>query len=267
MLTQGAPRRRLIGAAGVAICAAALLSRQTQAGTGAFTVLAASTLMSALDSLAAAYRSTSGSAMQMVYGPSSVLERSLGQGIAADIFFPASSAWMDRAQAARLIRPATRHDLLTSRLVLFARRGNVVDDLVGDGLKLSATLAPRGRLAICNPDLIVSGDYARASLHAMGQWETVQASIVIAIDEQMLRGIVATGDAALGIAFDTDVASDSRLEIVGVLPEGSHPPIVFPVALTSTASPLAVRLLDYLGGREAAALFTRYGYGLAGRPT
>ena len=263
MLTQGAPRRRVIAAAVVA----ALLPRRTQAAGDDLIVLAASSLMPALDTLAAAYRSTSGSAVQMVYGPSSVLERSLGQGTAADIFFPASPAWMDRAQAARLIRPATRRDLLTSRLVLFARRGSVVDDLVGDGLKLSATLAPRGRLAICNPDLIVSGDYARASLRAMGQWKTAQASIVIVIDERTLRGMVAHGDAVLGIAFDTDVVSDPHLEIVGVLPEGSHPPIVYPVALTSTASPAAGRLLDYLGGSEAAALFTRYGYGLAGHPT
>ena len=68
MLTQEASRRRVIGAAGVAVAAAALLPQRIQAATDVVTVLAASTLMSALDTLAAAYRSTSGSAVRIVYG-------------------------------------------------------------------------------------------------------------------------------------------------------------------------------------------------------
>ena len=41
--------------------------------------------------------------------------------------------------------------------------------------------------------------------------------------------------APLGIVYETDAKIDPAVKIVGVFPEDSHPPIVYPVAMTKDA--------------------------------
>ena len=61
------------------------------------------------------------------------------------------------------------------------------------------------------------------------------------------------------------------VRVAGVFPEGSHPPIVYPVALVAAAQgperESALRFVRWLQGDKAAAVFRRYGFTvLAGKP-
>jgi molybdate transport system substrate-binding protein len=47
---------------------------------------------------------------------------------------------------------------------------------------------------------------------------------------------------------------------VGVFPANSHPPIAYPVALTSRASPAVVALLRFLKGPAARQVFVNNGF-------
>ena len=73
---------------------------------------------------------------------------------------------------------------------------------------------------------------------------------------------VARGEAPLGIVYETDARVDRRVRIVGVFPASSHPPIVYPAALTSrgAGNRAAADFLTYLSGAEASAIFRRYGF-------
>ena len=44
--------------------------------------------------------------------------------------------------------------------------------------------------------------------------------------------LVARGEAPLGIVYETDAKVEPNVKIVGSFPEDSHPPIIYPVALT-----------------------------------
>jgi molybdate transport system substrate-binding protein len=51
--------------------------------------------------------------------------------------------------------------------------------------------------------------------------------------------------APLGIVYETDAKIDPAVKIVGVFPEDSHPPIVYPVAMTKDAKLQPPRYLDH----------------------
>jgi molybdate transport system substrate-binding protein len=67
--------------------------------------------------------------------------------------------------------------------------------------------------------------------------------------------------------YATDAAADPNVRIVGSFPEGSHPPIVYPVAITrDAASPEAAAFLAYLRGPAAKAAFEAAGFTVLNRP-
>ena len=53
----------------------------------------------------------------------------------------------------------------------------------------------------------------------------------------------------------------SKVGVVGVFPAASHPPIVYPVALTRGArDPVASEFLDYLHTPRARGFFEKHGF-------
>ena len=79
--------------------------------------------------------------------------------------------------------------------------------------------------------------------------------------------LVSRGEAPLGIVYATDAAAVPNVRIVGTFPEGSHPPIVYPVAiLKDSKSADAAGLLDFLRGPAAATAFRKAGFTVLNRP-
>jgi molybdate transport system substrate-binding protein len=73
--------------------------------------------------------------------------------------------------------------------------------------------------------------------------------------------LVARGEAPLGIVYSTDAAIEPGVRIVGTFPRDTHPPIVYPIALTaSSTNPDAPALLVYLRGAAAHAQFQKAGF-------
>ena len=65
--------------------------------------------------------------------------------------------------------------------------------------------------------------------------------------------LVATGEAPLGIVYQTDAAAEPAVRIVGTFPEDTHPPIVYPAAETAEATSAdAAAFLDFLRSAKAA---------------
>jgi molybdate transport system substrate-binding protein len=85
--------------------------------------------------------------------------------------------------------------------------------------------------------------------------ENVRAALVL----------VARGEAPLGIVYETDAKIDPGVKVIGVFPEDSHPPIVYPVAMTKNAKPEAAQYLAFLTTQAAKAVFERYGFRVLGK--
>jgi molybdate transport system substrate-binding protein len=224
------------------------------------TVFAAASLQNALNDVGAAYTRKTGRPVRVSYAASSAIARQIEQGAPADLFVSADREWMDYAARRRLIQPESRRDLLSNRLVLIAPAGARVGLTVGPGMPLARALGD-GRLAMAAPD-VPAGRYARAALDRLGVWTSVEARVAPAESVRAALQFVARGEAPLGIVYETDARVDRRVRIVGVFPASSHPPIVYPAALTSrgAGNRAAADFLTYLSGAEASAIFRRYGF-------
>ena len=230
----------------------------TAAHAAPVTVFAAASLKNALDEVGAAYARTGGEA-RFSYAASSAIARQIEQGAPADVYVSADSDWMNYLAERKLVVAASRRDLLTNRLALIAPANSKLSLRIGKGMPLAKALGP-GRLAVAGPD-VPAGKYAKASLSALGVWDSVSGKLAQAENVRTALQYVARGETPFGIVYDTDAMVEPRVRIVGLFPAGSHPPIVYPAAIVaSSKNPNAAKFLAFMRGPRAAAVFKKYGF-------
>ena len=196
------------------------------------------------------------------YASSSTLARQIEQGAPADLFISANPEWMDYLAERGLIRAESRADLLGNGLVLVAPEDSEVSVEIAPGFDLRDALAG-GRLAMGDPDHVPAGIYGKAALESLGVWRQVAPAVVRADNVRAALALVARGEAPLGIVYRSDAVADASVRMVGVFPGDSHPPIIYPVAVTADSKhPDAAELADFLRSRAAAPVFERYGFTL-----
>ena len=223
------------------------------------TVFAAASLKNALDAVVAEYQRESGKRVAVSYAASSALARQIEQGAPADLFFSADLDWMDYLQGRALIRPETRRSLLGNRIVLVAP-SNAAKPVELKSGALAAALG-NGRLATASVASVPAGKYGRSALESLGLWSEVSGKLAEAENVRAALTFVSRGEAPLGIVYETDAKADPKVAVVARFPETSHPPIVYPVALTaSSKSADAVAFLDVLRNRKSAEAFSREGF-------
>jgi molybdate transport system substrate-binding protein len=225
------------------------------------TVFAAASLRNALDDVDAAFTERTGVKVIASYGATSALARQIEQGAPADVFAAADMKWMDYAVARKLIVPATRVDLLGNRLVLIAPKTARLDHVdVGQGFDL-AKLAGAGRIAVADPQAVPAGRYAKQALTALGGWAAVEPKLAPAENVRAALSYVARGEAPLGIVYATDAKVEPGVKIVGVFPETSHQPVIYPFAVVAASkdAPTAA-YMNFIQSAAAKAIFEKYGF-------
>ncbi|MBI3196975.1 MAG: molybdate ABC transporter substrate-binding protein [Rhodospirillales bacterium] len=240
---------------------AALLSAlPTHARSREVVVLAAASLKNALDDVAAAWTRQTGTALRISYAASPALARQIEAGIPADLFISADVRWMDHVAGRKLVEPASRFDFLGNEIVLIAGKDSRVDLRIDKGFALRTALGD-GRLAMANVDAVPAGKYGKAALEALGVWASVADRVAQAENVRMALTLVSRGEAPLGIVYRTDAAADDKVRIVGAFPAGSHPPIVYPMALlASSTNPDAAAFVAYLKSPAARPFFEKQGF-------
>jgi molybdate transport system substrate-binding protein len=231
------------------------------------TVFAAASLKNALDDVDAAFTKRTGIKVIASYAASSALMKQIENGAPADIFASADVDWMDYGAQKTLIRDDTRVNLLGNRLVLIAPEDSKIDHVtIEPGFDL-AKPASDGRIVTGDVRAVPVGKYAKAALEKLGAWAAAEPKFAMTENVRAALTLVARGEAALGIVYETDAKVEPNVKIVGVFPADSHPPIVYPAALTMNAKPEAVQYLAFLHSRAAKAVFEAYGFTFLVRPT
>jgi molybdate transport system substrate-binding protein len=252
-------RRRVLAAVAAAI-AVKSLPQAAAAQEKSITVFAAASMKNALDEIDSLFTKQSGIKVVASYAASSALMKQIELGAPADVFLSADIDWMDYGAKRNLIRNDTRENLLGNRLVLIAPRDSKIGNVtIGPGFDLAA-LAGSGRIATGDVRAVPAGLYAKAALEKLGIWSSVESKMAMAENVRAALLLVARGEAPLGIVYETDAKVDPGVKIVGVFPEDSHPPIIYPVAMTKDAKPDAAQYLAFLRTPEAKAVFERYGF-------
>jgi molybdate transport system substrate-binding protein len=242
-----------------AVTLAALPARGQDAPVSA-TVFAAASLKNALDDIIAAYGRNTGRKVVASYAASSALAKQIEADAPADMFISADQEWMDYAAQKKLIAPKSRFNLLGNRLVLIApKESKLTDVTIGPGFDL-ARLAGDGRIAVGDVRAVPAGKYAKAALQKLNAWSAAETKLASAENVRAALVLVARGEAPLGIVYETDAKIELGVKIVGQFPENSHPPIVYPAALTVTAKPEAAKFFAFLSSGTALVFFERYGF-------
>jgi molybdate transport system substrate-binding protein len=194
------------------------------------------------------------------YGASTAFAKQIEGGMPGDLFFAGDVASMDYLAERNLIKPGTRKDLLRNRLVLIAPANSMLALTVGPNFPLADAIGS-GQLAIADPVSTPAGKYTQASLEYLGVWPSVRSKIAIPGGSRAVLAKVAQGEFPLGIIWQTDAAGEQGIRIVAVLPEASHPPIVYPLAILANSTNAKVSsYLQYLLSPKATSFFQKRGF-------
>ena len=250
-------------AATIIIAAAPLANAEDKS----ITVFAAASMKNALDDVDAAFTKRSGVKVVASYDASSALMKQIEGGAPADVFVSADLKWMDYGSQKKLIKDDTRVNLLGNTLVLIAPKDSKIDKVtIAPGFDL-AKLAGDGRIATGDVKAVPVGLYAQAALEKLGVWSSVEPKMAMTANVRAALVLVARGEAPLGIVYSTDAKVESGVKVVGVFPDNSHDPIIYPVAATTGAKPEATAYLAFLRSQAAKTIFESYGFAVLMKPT
>jgi molybdate transport system substrate-binding protein len=223
-------------------------------------VFAAASLKNVLDDINGRFGERSGVKVVASYAATSALVRQIEQGAPADAFISADLEWMDYAAQKNLLKDGTRFNLLGNRLVLIASKDSRLGAVtIGPRFDL-AGLAGDGRIVTGDVRAVPVGKYAKTALEKLGAWSAAERKLAMVENVRAALALVARGEAALGIVYETDAKAEPNVKVIGRFPEDSHPPIVYPAALTAGAKPEAAQYLTFVRSATAHVHFERHGF-------
>ena len=227
-------------------------------------VFAAASLKTALDKVNRACAAEAGAEANISYAATPALAKQIGEGAPADLFFPADTDWMDKLAQQGHIKADTEAKLLGNEIVLIAPAASTASATIAPGFDLAGLIGD-GKLAMANVDSVPAGRYGKAALTKLGVWDSVKEKVAQAENVRAALALVAMGEAPFGIVYLTDAKAEPKVKVIGTFPADSHPPIVYPVALTSgSTNPNAPALLQCLQSNKAKSIFEAEGFKLLG---
>lgn len=253
-------RRRFISGFAAALCGLAVVLGGAPAQAQDVTVFAAASLKNALDEINTSWQADSGKHATISYAASSALAKQIESGAPADVFISADLAWMQYLSEKQLIKEGTELNLLGNRIVLIAPADSSAETTIEPNFDLAGLLGD-GKLAMANVDAVPAGKYGKAALEKLGVWASVEGKVAQADNVRAALALVATGEAPLGIVYQTDAAAEPKVKVLAAFPEDTHPAIVYPIGVTADAkSADAEDFVSYLQTAKAKALFEAQGF-------
>ncbi|MBP2662441.1 MAG: modA [Firmicutes bacterium] len=230
-----------------------------QAQTVEINVSAAVSLKDALAEIQKDYQAKNPN-IKLVYnlGASGALQKQIEQGAPADIFISAAPKQMNELEAKNLINKGTRKNLVENKLVVVVPKETKLnitkyEDLTQDSVQ---------KIALGETATVPAGQYAEQVLQKLGLWDKLKERAVYAKDVRTVLAYTETGNVEAGIVYKTDAISSDKVKIAAVAPEGSHQPIVYPIALTTGTKQqeAAEAFVEYLFSADSKAIFEKHGF-------
>ena len=193
------------------------------------------------------------------FGSSGTLAREIEEGAPVDLFVSAGAKPVDQLETEGLLAAGTRANLLRNALVLIAPANSGMqgfDDLKGKRIRL---------IAIGDPASVPAGQYGKQTLTSLQLYDDVKGKLVLGKDVRQVLTYVETGNADAGLVYATDAQISKSVRVVAAAPEGSHDPIVYPLAeIKTTRNDATARaFLAFLTSPEARAIFVKHGFTMA----
>lgn len=221
-------------------------------------VSAAASLTNAFKTLAEQYEKVHPDTKVVLnFGASDVLMQQIVRGAPADVFASADQDAMNKAEAEKVIQPASRKDFAANQVVLIVP----ADSKLGIGALRDLTRADVKRVAYGNPSSVPVGRYTKGALEAESLWEAVSAKGVPAQNVRQSLDYVARGEVDAGFVFATDAAiMPDKVKVAVRVP--NRTPVTYPIAITTqTKQPTqAASFVQYVLSPDGQAVLAKYGF-------
>jgi len=222
-------------------------------------IYAAASLRDVLVDLTPSLESAAGAKVVFNFAGSNDLARQILAADKADLFISADEGWMDKVAEAGLADKSTRRVLLSNRLVVIVPAESGLTIASAEDLAKPQV----ARIALADPEAVPAGKYAKAWLTKKGQWtDALRAKVLATADVRAALAAVASGNVEAGIVYRTDAAISKKVRVAYVLPEDEGPRITYPIAVMthSAHATEARRAAAHLSGKDAGAIFERFGF-------
>lgn len=228
------------------------------AGDDAPLVLAASSMQEALTEAAEVWARDGHESPVISFSATSALARQIEGGADADLFVSADQDWMDRVEKGGKIKAGSRFNVAANALVLIAPAdGPPIVSLTRNGVM---DALDNGRIAMADPFAVPAGKYGKVAFERLGLWSQVEPRLAQGENVRAALALVERGAAPLGVVYATDAKASDKVRTVATFPEGSHPPIAYPLALLSGADGEAQGFARFLASPRGQRVFARYGF-------
>jgi molybdate transport system substrate-binding protein len=200
-----------------------------------------------------------GVALRENLGASGELAKQIEAGAPVDVFLSAGETQMDELERRGLVDPASRHVFARNTLVVIVPSDGRL------GLARPDDLLDRRvtRIVIGDPRIVPAGQYAEESLRALGLWDRLRPKLVLAENVRQALDYVSRGEVDAGFVYASDAAlRPGRVREAFRPPDGSHRPILYPVAVVagSRHAALARAFVAFLVSPESVTALARFGF-------
>jgi molybdate transport system substrate-binding protein len=200
-----------------------------------------------------------GTRVQFNFGASGDLVRQILAGAPVDVFASAGLREMDELEQKGLTAPGTRVNFAGNTVVLVVPKASTLrleafSDLTRKEVK---------KMAIGNPQTVPAGRYAEQVLRSLQLWDPLKDKLVFAENVRQVLDYVARGEVDAGLVYATDVSTRVRhLKKVLPAPEGSHAPVVYPIAAIKNGKDerTARAFISLVVSAEGKRILERYGF-------
>lgn len=215
-----------------------------------FRVMAAASLQPALTEIAQAISETSDHTIVPIFASSGTLARQISQGAPADLYISANTRWADWVVDDLGLPADTGSTLLSNALVVVSTS----KDADPGGL---TGLGDDAIIAIGDPAHVPAGHYAQQSLQSLKLWQQLRSSMVFTASVRVALTFAERGEVDAAIIYRSDASTSSKVKILEVLPENSHPPIQYRMISLSAKGDI---LADLLHSNTYGSIFEKHGF-------
>lgn len=219
-------------------------------------ISAAVSLKNVLSELKQSYeKSTPNVELVINYGSSGLLQKQIEEGAPVDLFLSAGIKQLELLEKKGLVIPGSKTNLLGNKLVL------IVSEEKKSQIKSFADLVGKARsLSIGQPETVPAGMYAKDTLTNLKLWEQLKKRTMFAKDVRQVLAYVESGNVDAGLVYQTDTVALKSCSVISSAPAGSHPAIVYPMAVMKDAKNRAAaeKFMTYLKSATAAKVFEKY---------
>lgn len=221
-------------------------------------ISAAASLTDALNEIQVEFEKESDNTLVFNFGSSGALQKQIQEGAPCDLYISASKKHMDVLEDEGKIVPDTRKDLLGNTLTLIASSEKA--DVIKDYSALTSSDVES--ISIGTPESVPAGNYAKESFETLNIWDQIQSKLVFAKDVRQVLEYVDSGNTDCGLVYHSDAMLLKTGKIVYDMPEDSHSPIVYPIAITTDAkqAEAAKEFYDFLENDTSTSIFEKYGF-------